>query len=98
MWVSNRHHGASGVLQGLSLLLGKHPDAEVSVEVRFEGGRDDQVLPWRQLEAGADLPLVGESLGLGGLGVGQEEVLVQVDLPLSVELGGAGGTANEHRL
>lgn len=48
------------ILLGLRLLLGEHPDAEVSVEVRFEGGGDDQVLSGRQLEAGADLAQVDE--------------------------------------
>lgn len=76
------------VLQGLGLLLGEHTDAEVSVEVRLEGGRDHQVLPWRQLEARAHLTEVDECLRLGRLSVSQEEVLVQVHLPLPVELGG----------
>lgn len=51
---------AADFLHGLRLLLGEHPDAEVSVQVRLEGGRDDQVLARRQLEARADLTQVDE--------------------------------------
>lgn len=59
----HRHSSVSRsqqVLQGLCLLLGEHPDAEVPVEVWFEGGGDDQVLSRRQFEARADLPQVNE--------------------------------------
>lgn len=73
-------------LHGLRLLLGEHSDAEISVLVRLEGGWDDQVLSRWQLEAGAHLPQVDEGLRPRRLSVGQEEVLVQVDIPLSAKL------------
>lgn len=50
------------VLLGLCLLLREHADAEVSIKVWFEGGWDNQILPRRQFEAGADLPQVDEGL------------------------------------
>lgn len=74
------------VLLGLCLLLGEHSDAEVSVEVRFKGGRDDQVFSRRQFEARADLTQIDEGLWPRRLSVGQEEVLIQVHLPLPLEL------------
>lgn len=80
------HGVGGGASQRLRLLLREDADAEVSVEVRLEGGRDDQVLARRQLEARADLPQVDEGLGPRRLRVRQEEVLVQVDLALPVEL------------
>lgn len=50
------------VLLGLCLLLGEDSDAEVSVEVRLEGGRHDQILSGWQFEARANLPQVDEGL------------------------------------
>lgn len=68
------------------LLLGEHPDTEVSVDVRFEGGRDDQVLSRWQFEAIAELTQVDEGFWPRRLSVGHEEVPRQMHIPLSVEL------------
>ena len=84
-----------GVLLGLSLLLREHTDAEVSVEMRFEGGRDDQVLSRRQLEARADLTQVDEGFGSCRLSVGQEVVLVQMHLPLALILKGGNSQSGQ---
>jgi len=75
----------------LGLLLGEDADAEVSVLVRLEGGRDDQVLARRQAEAAAHLSQVDEGFGASGGGVPQEEVPVQVDVPLTAGLRGHDG-------
>lgn len=56
--------------------------------MRLEGGRYDQVLPRRQFEARAHLAQVDEGFRPGRLRVGQEEVLIQVHLPLALELWG----------
>lgn len=76
----------------VSLLLGEHADAEVSVLVGFEGGRDDQVLAGRQAEAAADFTQVNEGFGASGGRVTQEEVPVEVDVPLTAELRDRRGT------
>lgn len=93
-----RTNRSVGVLHSLGLLLGEHSDAEVSVEVWLKCGRDDQVLSWRQFEASADLSQVDESFGLRRLSVAQEEVLVQVHLPLPVELKGDNGQSGHSYL
>lgn len=76
-------------LLSLLLLLGEHPDAEVSIYVRFEGGGDDQVLSRWQLEAIADLPQVDEGFRLRLLSMSQEEVPWQmhISLPMELEVG-----------
>ncbi len=76
------------VLLGLWLLLREHSDAEVSIQVRLEGGRDDQVFSGWQSEARADLTQVDEGLWPCRLSVGQEEILIQMHLPLPLELKG----------
>lgn len=73
-------------LQCLSLFFGKHTQAEVSVLVGFEGGRYDEVLSRRQFEACAYLSQVNESLRASFLCVCQEEILIQVHVPLTVKL------------
>lgn len=70
----------------ISLFLREDSDTEVSVLVGFEGGRDDQILSGRQTEAAADFSQVDEGFGASGRGMAQEEVLVQVDVPLTAVL------------
>lgn len=67
----------------LGLFLREDSDAEVSVLLRLEGGREDQILPRGQTEAAADLSQVDEGFRASGGGVTQEEVLVEVNVPLS---------------
>lgn len=71
---------------GVSWLFREHPEHKVSVLLGLEGGGDDDILSLGQAEAGADLSQVDEGLRAGLLGMGQEIVLIQVDLPLAVEL------------
>lgn len=73
-------------LQRLSLFFGKHTQTEVSVLVGFEGGRYDEVLSRRQFEARAYLSQVNESLRASFLSMCQEEILIQVHVPLTVKL------------
>lgn len=70
----------------ISLLLGEHPQTEVTVLVRLEGGRDDKVFARRQREATAHLAQVDEGLGARSRRMAQEEVAVQVDVSLAVVL------------
>lgn len=74
------------ILQCLSLFFGKHAQAEVSVLMGFVGGWHDEVLSGRQFEAGAYLSQVNESLRASFLCMCQEEILIQVHVPLSVKL------------
>lgn len=78
-------HGVVQLLE-LGLLLREHPDTEVSVLVGFESGGQDQVLPGGEAEAAAHLPEVDEGLGPCGRRVAEEEVPVQVNVPLATEL------------
>lgn len=76
----------SETLLCLSLLLREDAQAEVSILVGLKCGGDDQVLPRRKPEPGADLPQVDEGLGASLLAMRQEEVFVQVDVPLTMKL------------
>lgn len=69
-----------------SLLLREDTQAEVTVLIRLEGGRHDQVFASRQLEACADLTQVDEGLRASFLRVRQEKVLIQVQVCLALEL------------
>lgn len=69
-----------------SLLLRENSDAEVSVFVGLEGGRDDEVLARWQREAAAHLAQVDEGLGARSRGVALEEVAVEVDTSLAAVL------------
>ena len=69
-----------GPSPGLAVLLSEDPQQEVGVLVRLEGGGDDDVLPWGQLELAAHLPRVGEDLRETQVLVLDEEVLFQVDI------------------
>ena len=69
------------------LLLGEDTDDEVSVQVGLEGGGQDQVLPRGQAEAAAHFAQVDEGVGPSCRRVAQEEVPVQVDVPLPRVLG-----------
>lgn len=62
------------------MLLCEDPQQEVGVLVRLEGGGDDDVFPWGQLELAAHLPRVGENLRETQVLVLDEEVLFQVDI------------------
>lgn len=77
----------------VSLLLGEHPDAEVSVFVGLEGGRDQEVLARGQREAAAHLAQVDEGLGARGRRVALEEVAVEVDASLAAVLTDRRGAA-----
>lgn len=70
----------------LSLFLCEHSNAEVSVLVRLKGGWDDQILSRGQREAAAHFSQVDEGFRASSGGMMQEEVLVQVDVPLTAEL------------
>lgn len=70
----------------VGLFLAEDPHAEVSILVGLEGGRDDQILAGRQRESAAHFPQVDEGFRSSGGGVAQEEVPVQVDVPLAAVL------------
>lgn len=70
----------------VSFLLRKDPDAEVPVLVGFKGGRHEDVLPRRQLEAVEHLPQVDEGVRTLLRSVRQEEVFAEVDVGLSGQL------------
>lgn len=70
----------------VGLLLGEHSDAEVSILLRLEGRRHDQVLAWWQREAAAHFSQVDEGFGPSGGAVMKEEVPAQVNIPLTPEL------------
>lgn len=66
----------------VSLLLREDSDAEVAILVGLEGGGDEDILPWGQLEAVEDLPEVDEGVRpLPGSGC-EEKVLAEVDVGL----------------
>lgn len=54
--------------------------------VRFKGGGDDDVVSGRQLEALTHLPLVGEGLNASSHLLLLQDVLAQVDVPVTFEL------------
>lgn len=81
-------------LLSVVLLLGEDAHTEVPVEVGLEGGGHDEVLPGGQMEAWGDLPRIDEGLGARLLRMGQEEVPVQMHVPLAMELKRSKGTSH----
>lgn len=73
------------------LLLREHSDTEVPILIWLKGGRDNEVLSWRQNEAAADFPQVDEGFGSCSGGVAQKEVFVQVDVSPTGKLTGTAG-------
>lgn len=70
----------------LRLFLGEHTHTEVSVLVRFECGWDNEIFSRRKFEAGADFSKVDKGLRSSFLSVGQEIILIQMNVLLPVEL------------
>lgn len=62
------------------MLLCEDAKQEVGISVRLEGGGNDEVLPWRQLEMAAHLPGGSEDLREAMVLMLHEEVLLQVDI------------------
>lgn len=88
-----------GHAQGLGLLLGEHPQAEVAVLEGLEGGRHHHILPGGQLHARGDFAQVDVGAGAGGRRAAQEEVPAQVRVRVTLQLRRAtSGSGSAHIL
>lgn len=80
------NRGAKGDSQGLGLLLGEHPQAEVAILEGFEGGWHHQVFPRGQPSTARHLPQVDIGAGASRGLVTQEEVPAQVHVCVTLQL------------